>query len=284
MATMHKTRRCERASVAAALLMAGALVTSEPALARPPLTRWNKNSLKQDFAKTHYTTVKQVEELQVYILKQARGVEGFTLGRFRTKDGKYSRGGVTIYYTCGKELCLSRASFSADKMQVVRLLDLSDKETSISVSGGAWFALRSGEVKEPPRRARWPVLVVKTEQTYDRTMRQKIHLISLKRPARPAVMARITTLSTQKGGPSSSSRGSRRGPRRGPPRFNGTRVTSLRAVKAPGKPPRLVVTKQRISTRFNRCKQRKPKPVYWDLKDGGFGEPLGKLGGLGGCR
>jgi len=258
-----------------ALVALGALVAGGPARAYP-LSARSKEGLKRDFARMRFSTAKDVVELQVYNLKQARGVVGFTLGRHRSKDGKQTFGGVVIYHRCGEGLCMSSVTLnSANRVRAVRLLDLETQETAINISGGPWFAPHSGELTEPPRRARWPVLVVQIEREYEGHKTQQVSLIGLRKPKSPRLLTRITTLSTYK-------EKAGRGPRRRS-LYNGTRRFGLRAVHAPGKPPRLLAKEKRISSRFNRCREPEPEQVAYELKEGRFVE-LPRKAPPPGCR
>ncbi len=274
-------RRDHLSALLSGLLVTGALVAVGAPAEATPLTAWNRSSLKQQFANLHHTTLKQVEELHVYDLKRVRGVVGFTLGRHRSKNGKYSYGGVAIYTTCGKKICISSmALHTASKVRGLSLLDLSAKQTRIAPGRGSWFVSRRGRMEEPPRRARRPVLAVQSEVVHDGHQKQTVYLISLENPERPRELVRLTTLSTQKGAvPEKRHPKMRRGPRR----FNGTRVTDLRFVKERGKPPRLEVMEKRISTRFNRCKEPKPVPIIYKFKEGRFVQQPRK-DRPGGCR
>jgi hypothetical protein len=265
MATSWEDRRMNRVAVlTVGILMAGAPVANARPAAEVPLTAWRLSSLKQHFADTRHTTVRHVEELGIYDLKQARGVLGFTLGRFRSKNGRWSRGGMVVYRPCGKKVCFSSMALeTASKVRAVRLVDLSAKEDRIAFGTGSWFPPRRGRVKEPPKRARWPVLVVQTEHlSDDQRLKRQLYLVSLKDPDQPAVLVSLTTLSTRKGEIGRTRRGFRR--------FNGTKVTGLRLVRERGKPLRMEVTEERISTRFNRCKKPKPVPVVYEMKEGRF--------------
>ncbi|MCK5796878.1 MAG: hypothetical protein KAI47_06840, partial [Deltaproteobacteria bacterium] len=262
------------------ILVAATAFLSSGSAGAYPLTAWSKTSLKKDFAKTHSTTVKQIEKLKIYNLKSAKGVRGFTLGRYRSKSGKWSYAGITVYHACGAKLCLASLSLGgAQRVRAVRLLDLTARQTVIRVARGPWFASHRGHVTEPLRPPRWPVLVLQTERIYGHHKSQEVHFISLKSPGHPLKLAAITTLSTH-ATPIGKGRTS---PRRRQPRYTGTRVTLLRAIKTPGKPPRLLVKEKMISSRFNRCKEPKAVPTTYDLKKGRF---VRQFRGLrrGGCR
>ncbi len=248
-----------------------------PSALAVPLTVWRRSSLEQHFAKAHFTTVKQLAEFRVYDLKQVPGVTGFTLGRFTSKSNKATFGGAVLYCINGKKFRTAAIRLGAAKrVRAMSIIDLHARESTISPQIGSWLAARRGTVKEPPRAARWPVLTFQTEQLYSQHLKQEVHLISLKHPERPELLKRISTLSTWKG-EGKRSRGRR------PSRFNGTRVTSLRLLREKGKPLRLRVMEQRISTRFNRCLEPESEPIIYEYKDGRFIQQPRK-GGLGGCR
>ena len=264
-----------KVSTLAGLLVAGAVAMGAGPAGAYPMSAWNKDSLKKDFARVFFTKVAKVEELRVHDLKRVRGVVGFTLGRYRSKDGKWTYAGVVVYRRCGKKYCMSHQGLhGADKVRALGLLDLSVKKARFAPGLGTWLS-RGGPIKEPPHRARWPVLVVQTEQVHDDRKEQVVSLLSLKDPKRLARLLRLTTRSRQVGEPR------KRGHRY--PRYAGNRVTMVRLIHPKGKAPRLEVLEVLISTRYDRCLKPKPVPVIYELKKGRFARMPGKAK-TGGCR
>lgn len=241
-----------------------------------PLRVWSKTRLQHDFAARHFTTIDRVLEVRAVDLKRVPGVLGFTLGRHKSKDGKWTYAGVVVYAKCGKKkVCISGVRLNgADKVRGLALVDLSAKETRVSLGGG--FSL-GRQVKEPSRAARRPLLLVEIERTHGKHQTREVTMISLKEIKNAKRLLRVTTLSTTKGEAPTRGRRGRRS------RFNGRRVTALRFLRAPGKQPQLEVFEKRISTRFNRCLQPKAEPIRYHLEGSRFVMQPRK-GGLPGCR
>ncbi len=245
-----------------------------------PMSAWSKASLREDFARMRYTTAQRVLELRAFDLSRAPGVKGFTLGRSRVKEGKWIQGGLVIYYKSGKGLHMwGRSLGPASKVRHVALVDLARKETLVPTNRHSWGA---STVKQPASKARWPVLIVQAENLTTGRQRHETYLVSLKEPAKPRLLLRLTTLSRRRGEPRRSvGRKGRRSVRL--PRYAGTRVGALRFTRRKGAAPELQITEKLISTQYNRCKEPKPKPTRYLLQEGRFVRQPGKPT-VGGCR
>lgn len=262
-----------RPGVCGAVVLVCLMLALAPPAAGYPMSAWNKKSLTSDFARMRYTTADRVVELRAFDLKLAPGVKGFTLGRSRVKDGTWVHGGVVIYYNSGKGYRMwAQGMGGARKVRPLALVDLVAAETVVPTNAHFW-GTRS--VKEPTRRARWPVLIVQSESLHGSRLKHETFLISLKEPKKPRLLFRLVTLSRRQGTP--RAKGGRY------PRFAGTRVGALRFVKKKNTAPALLITETRISTRFNRCKAPKPVPTRYLLQKGRFVKQPKKQR-PGGCR
>lgn len=235
-----------------------------------PMSAWGKDSLKKDFARMRYTTADRVLELRAFDLSRARGVKGFTLGRGRVKGAKWIQGGLVIYFRSGKGYRMwGQGMGLARKVRPVALVDLARKQTVVSTGHHFWG---SRTIKEPPGKVRWPVLIVQAESLSGDRLEHETFIISLKTPTKPRLLLRLRTLSRRQGEP--------KGKGRKFARFAGTRVDGLRFIKRKGA-PQLQITEQRISTRYNRCKEPKPTPTLYLLKEGRFVRQPSKPGSSG---
>lgn len=162
------------------------LAVSSTAGAYPPSALPEK-TLRADLAAALHIDIDHVVDAAGVGITRAKGTEGIVVGRYREKQNRWTFPALATYHPCKLGTCVASVHLgsAARRVAAVELIDLDAPSTTLQ---SLEFRSPGSPLPEPPKRAKWPVLVVVAERQVEGREETDLLLVSLRPASQPTVL------------------------------------------------------------------------------------------------